>query len=187
MHRSFASSRTSYGQPLRSDGGELNRLKPHNARRPKTLLSGKIDCGTCHAPMTKAGAWFRCTERLNSGACTNGVGLPIAYIERLILSAIQGLLLDPELEADFNREYHHAVATHNQAAERAAANSESRLAKLDRQISKALDILLDNDSPSLRKRLAELEAEQEELRCARRAPPSTQLQPPSRWDAARLY
>ena len=68
----------------------------------------------------------------NSGACTNGVGLPIAYIERLILSAIQGLLLDPELEADFNREYHHAVAAHNQAAEREAANSESRLRELDR-------------------------------------------------------
>ena len=157
----------------------INRLKPHDARRPKTLLSGKIDCGTCHAPMTKAGGWFRCTERLNSGACTNGVGLPIAYIERLILSAIQGLLLDPELEADFNREYHQAVAAHNQAAEWEAENSESRLRELDRRISKALDILLDNDSPSLRKRLAELEAEQEEICSARRIAAVIRLQPQS--------
>jgi hypothetical protein len=158
---------------------KINLLKPHDARRPKTLLSGKIDCGTCHAPMTKAGGWFRCTERLNSGACTNGVGLPIAYIERLILSAIQALLLDPELEAEFIREYHHAVAAHNQAAEREAANSESRLRQLDRQISKALDILLDTDSPSLRKRLAELEAEQEQIRSARRAAAVIRLQPQS--------
>jgi hypothetical protein len=66
--------------------------------------------------------------------CTNSVGLPIADIERRIIAAFQGLLLAPDLEADFQREYHQAIALRNREIERETESRHNRLWDVDRAI-----------------------------------------------------
>ena len=54
--------------------------RPRTTNWPKHLLCGLIVCGVCGRPMVKGGRWVRCPTT-RTGACSNGTGLPVAYIE----------------------------------------------------------------------------------------------------------
>ena len=108
--------------------GHIRAKKPHDARRPKHLLSGLGRCGACGGAIIVRGtARWGCSRRLEGGeaACSNGRTITGTEYERRVLGGLRDKLLDPGLVEIYVREYHREFA--RRAAE--SQGSEARLRK----------------------------------------------------------
>jgi site-specific DNA recombinase len=157
--------------------------KPRTANRPKSLLSGLIHCGVCDGPMVKQDRWFRCPATRTAG-CSNGTGLPVAYIEGKMLAALQAILRAPEMRKQFINEHRQHLAAHRQEIEREQRALAKRQDAIGRKINRLVEAIENGtDLPSVRDKLRQLEAERATL-----APPPPRPAPTvSVWDAARSY
>ncbi|QIG47088.1 recombinase family protein [Nordella sp. HKS 07] len=133
-------------------------------RRPQSLLSGLIRCRVCGGPMTKAGAYYRCAERLNSGACSNGNGLAVERVEKITIEAVRAALQDPILIARFQKVFREEVERQLAVRRAGAGEIRKKLAELDRKIAnltRSLETGL--DSQAVRERLHDLEYDRHQL------------------------
>lgn len=98
-------------------------------RRPKRLLSGLVECGTCGGSYVVVGPdRWGCSGRRDGSNCTNNRTIGNKQLEERVKRGLREKILDPELVAIYVREYH---------LERAAdaAASQKRRAKLERQLA----------------------------------------------------
>ncbi len=111
---------------------ERNRItKPVYARRPRHILSGLGQCGTCGGAWNiSTGRFWSCGARRDGEPCTNNRTISTESYERHALAALQDQLLHPDVVSAYVRDYHEEYA-------RRARQGRQRKAALDRQLQAA--------------------------------------------------
>jgi hypothetical protein len=140
-------------------------------RRPRYLLTGKVFCGCCGRPFAAVGKdYLGCPAALNAG-CDNTRRLRRSRLEAQVLAALGSQLMEPALVQEcivaFNTEWARLGAEMT-----AQADAQRReVAMLSRKIDHLVDAISDGDrSPSLRAKLAELEARRDRIAAAMAVP-----------------
>jgi hypothetical protein len=159
------------------DGNALN-----GAHRRMYLLSGLLECGLCGGGYTiiDAANYGRATHRCK-GTCSNGLRVRREELERRVLDGLRERLLAPELVEEFARAFQEEVNRLAAEKTRHRAKDEGRLEAVRRKIANLIRAIEEGDyQPSMKARLAELEAEKamlEERFTAAREPPKIRLHP----------
>jgi DNA invertase Pin-like site-specific DNA recombinase len=133
-------------------------------RRPRYLLTGKVFCGCCGRPFAAIGKdYLGCPAALNAG-CRNTRRLRRSRLEVQVLATLGSQLMEPALVEEFIAVFNTEWARLG-AEMTAQADAERReMAGLSRKIDHLVDAISDGDrSPSLRARLAELEARRDRI------------------------
>lgn len=133
--------------------------------KPKHLLSGLIKCGCCGASYTIVGRdRLGCTGYRERGDCDNNRTVTRRHIEERVLNALEVHLADPEMIAEYVREYHRSLAEFTAATRKDRTKLTRRAAELGRQIEQIVDrILAGTVTPAIEARLPGLEAERAEI------------------------
>ena len=85
--------------------------RPERARRPKHVLSGMGQCGTCGAPWVRTTSDFwGCSVKRYGGACTNNRLVGNDRYEAMVMAQLKDGMLDPEVVTAYVREYHRDFA-----------------------------------------------------------------------------
>jgi site-specific DNA recombinase len=101
--------------------------KPHDARRPRHLLSGLVRCAVCSGPLAVAShGRLQCTNYRERATCTNSRTVPIAELQSQVLASLREKLWKPGV---FDRFVKHWVGSRTKIA----AERDQELAKLDRE------------------------------------------------------
>jgi DNA invertase Pin-like site-specific DNA recombinase len=142
------------------DGNALNR-----AHRRKYLLSGLLSCGCCQEGYTLIAAGrYGCAGRRSKGICANDRTIGRVELEERIFGALKERLLTPELVAEFARAYQVECNRSAAEAEGIRSNATASLATVQRKIDGIMAAIEDGlYQPSMKQRLADLEAEQRSL------------------------
>jgi len=164
--------------------------RPHDARKPRRLLSGLMICAECEGSMISAGGNYRdarikCSRHRETGMCDNGRKFSASAIERRVLSGLREHLTDPAVIAEY-------VAEYNRERTRLARSSGAKLAQLERSagenkraMERAIDAILKMgiEPEAMAARIKELEAERlrlaTEIEAAKAAPQVIALHPAS--------
>jgi site-specific DNA recombinase len=143
-----------------ADGNALN-----GAHRQKYLLSGLLACGVCGGGFTIVNAHdYGCASHRAKGTCDNHHRIRREELERRVLDGLKHRLLAPELVEEFARTFHEEV--NRLAAEQAQGRAEDqgRLEAVRRKIASMIRAIEDGlYQPSMKARMAELEAEKATL------------------------
>ena len=67
-----------------------NRL--NGTHRPRHLLSGLLECGSCGGPHAMRGQNYGCSRHIMTGTCTNGRGIRRIEIEERVLAGLKDRL-----------------------------------------------------------------------------------------------
>ena len=159
-----------------ADGNTLN-----GAHRQKYLLSGLLACGVCGGGFTIVNAHdYGCSAHRAKGTCANHGRIRRDELERRVLDGLKDRLLAPELVEQFARDFQEEV--NRQAAElnQSRAQDQGRLEAVRRKIGSMIRAIEDGlYQPSMKGRMAELEAEKAALeeRLAAPEPPTLRLHP----------
>jgi site-specific DNA recombinase len=145
-------------------------------QRPRYLLSGLMKCGACGASYTKYGAnRFACAGARDRATCSNHLSIRGNDLEHAILLGLKTRLMDPALFEEFAREFMAEVNKQRSAAAAAKAGLQSDIERIDRQIKRLVDAILDGaDAKPINAKLKELEAEKTRLSNALSAAPEDQ-------------
>jgi hypothetical protein len=139
------------------------RLHVHHAfwdrRRPRHLLSQKVQCGACGRLFKAMGKDYLGCAAAKNGGCQNTRTVRRAWLEAHVIELIGRQLMQPELLAEFLESFR--TEWDRLAADlktRAAAGQRERAA-LDRKISNLVDAISDGrSSPAILEKLKGLEA-----------------------------
>jgi hypothetical protein len=105
-------------------------------RRPKSLLSGLIFCGSCGGPYSlRGGSRFACSNHCSKGTCGNSRTIPRDDLERRVLTGLQYRMMAPEIAAEAMRAY---AEESNRLNRQHRSNSDAwkvELANVDKQIA----------------------------------------------------
>ena len=140
-----------------------------DARRPKRLLSGLVRCGCCGGPMTVGGTQGRlvCAVRRERGpsACPEGRSVKSALVESRVVTAIQGLLLDPAVVEAAVREHQALSAERRRKAQGERQAWDKELGEVKRRAVRLVDQVADGElsGVAVKDRLAQLERRRAEL------------------------
>lgn len=108
----------------RQEGVSFRKL-----RRPRRLLSGLVECGTCGGSYVVVGRdRWGCGGRRDGGKCTNSRTIGNKPLEERVKRGLREQILDPELVAIFVKEYHLERAS-------AAAATAKKRSRLERQLA----------------------------------------------------
>jgi hypothetical protein len=143
-----------------ADGNALN-----GAHRQKYLLSGLLACGVCGGGFTIVNAHdYGCATHRSKGTCSNPYRVRRDELECRVLDGLKHRLLAPDMVEEFARAFHDEVnrlateQTQNRAAD------EGRLEAVRRKIASMIRAIEDGlYQPSMKARMAELEAEKAAL------------------------
>ena len=134
-------------------------------RRPKTLFSGMLACGTCGAAFVKVSAThFGCAAARTKGTCTNRLTIRRERLEATVLDGLQHRLMDSALYEVFCAEYtrHRNALRMNRTAQLAAQRAE--LGKIDRELDRLVQAIIDGvPGARVKDRIGALEARKIEL------------------------
>lgn len=152
----------------RLDGAAAAGLRGRaQARRRPGVFTGLIRCGVCDATMTShSRTHLICAAHRFKGptACANGRMVRRDELEQRILTGLRTRLLHPDAVSAYVRAYHRAWAEAEAEHNTARRPLESRLGELARRVARLVDAIAEGvDTPSMRQRLAELEAERAQL------------------------
>ncbi|EGP55802.1 resolvase domain-containing protein [Agrobacterium tumefaciens F2] len=140
-----------------------NRL--NGMRRPRSILSGLIYCGSCEGPYSLRGAdRFACSAHVSNGSCANSRTISRDELERRVLSGLKDRMMAPEIVAEAMRAY--AAETNRLNRERRSNGDAWRieLEKTVRELDKAIDAILAGVPPlQLKDRIEKLETRKAEL------------------------
>jgi site-specific DNA recombinase len=160
-----------------ADGNTLN-----GAHRRKYLLSGMLECGVCGGGFTIIDATnYGCATHRCKGTCSNDLKVRREELERRVLDGLRERLLAPELVEEFARAFQEEVNRLAAEKTRHRAEDEGRLEAVKRKIASLIRAIEDGlYQPSLKARMAELEAEKaglEERLASTPEPPKIRLHP----------
>jgi site-specific DNA recombinase len=143
-----------------ADGNALNRT-----HRRKYLLSGLLECGVCGGGFTIIDAVnYGCATHRSKGTCGNRYRVRRRDLERRVLDGLKHRLLAPEQVEMFTRMFQEEF--NRLAAEKMQSRSEDegRLQVVQRKIASMIRAIEDGlYQPSMKERMAELEAEKAAL------------------------
>ena len=135
-------------------------------RRPKTLLSGLVYCGSCGGNFSlQSNRRFGCSDRLTKGICNNRAKIACEELETRALAGLQVQMMQPQFIEEALRSYR--LERENLDREHRAnyAVWQAELRAVEVAIENGLNALLQGVNPqSLKDRLSELETEKSELR-----------------------
>ena len=140
--------------------------KPQNCRRPRRLLSGLMRCGACGGAYTVIGEErVGCAVHREKGTCSNGRTIAVGKLENRVLSGLKERLLEPELIAEFAREYQLEFNKRQREVVRRNSEAVSKMKTVDCRITRIVDAIEQGaDAVQLRERLAELERKRLDLK-----------------------
>jgi site-specific DNA recombinase len=143
-----------------ADGNALN-----GAHRQKYLLSGLLACGVCGGGFTIINAHdYGCSAHRSKGTCNNHGRIRRDELERRVLYGLKERLLAPELVEQFARDFHDEVNRLAAEQSESRAEDEGRLEAVRRKIASMIRAIEDGlYQPSMKARMAELEAEKAAL------------------------
>ncbi len=105
-----------------------------------------------------------CSTARNKNTCDNRLTIKREEVEQRILTAFKDRLMEPDLFTEFCQEFTKEMNRLRMDATASLAGKHAEIAKIERQLEKLLDALLDDgDAKILVKRMKELEARQEVL------------------------
>jgi site-specific DNA recombinase len=137
----------------------------NDRRRPKHLFAGLIKCGCCGGGYSLISKdLLGCAASRNKGTCDNRLNIRRDALEASILNGLRKHLMSPELFNEFCAEFTREV--NRLRIERGAdlAGWRSELEKVDRELDKMVDAILQGFPPAKLKDKAEkLEARKSEL------------------------
>ena len=146
----------------------------HGAHRRRFLLSDLLVCGVCGGGYAIVGKdRYGCAARRDKGTCGNDRTIGRMAIEGRVLEGLKRRLLAPEPFEAFARAYQEecTALAHSAAADRAGLDG--RLAAVERKIAAMIRAIEDGlYQPSMKDRMATLEAEKAQLRTAMAAKPA---------------
>ncbi len=114
-------------------------------RRPRTLFSGLLKCGSCGGGFSKVSqTQFGCSTARNKGKalCTNRLTISQTDLEERVLDALQDNLMDQDLLEVFCKEYAKERNRLNAEAEQGRGAIEKELANANRDHSKLVDAII---------------------------------------------
>jgi site-specific DNA recombinase len=142
---------------------------PHKAR-PVHLLSGLLKCGKCGSGYVgggsdKRGVRLVCFRHRETGLCDNTKSVPREWVEEHVLKGIETHLADPELVAEYVREYHRMTRELNSRAGAQLRAIDKKLGNVAGEITRLVDAIASGAvaARSVAGKLADLEAEQDRL------------------------
>lgn len=140
-----------------------NRL--NKTHRPRFLLSGLLKCGCCGSGYTiVAQDRYGCATRRQKGTCDNSRTIKRQDIESRVLDGLKDRLLEPDLVAKFVEDFQAAEKQQLKDKHREARAQINKLNAVSRKISAILTAIEDGMyHPSMKQRLADLEAQKLEL------------------------
>ena len=143
------------------------------AHRPRFLLSGRLECGSCGGGYTVvARDRYGCATRRQKGLCQNSRTIARQEIEARVLSGLKERLLAPELTKEFVRGFKAELERQRAATRDQSAVLGRKAAELDRKIGAILKAIEDGMyHPGLKDRMSQLEAERATLMAERTANP----------------
>ncbi|WP_071675758.1 recombinase family protein [Nioella nitratireducens] len=137
----------------------------NDRRRPKHLFGGLIKCGCCGGGYSLISKdLLGCAASRNKGTCDNRLNIRRDVLEASILNGLRKHLMSPELFNEFCAEFTREV--NRLRIERGAdlAGWRSELEKVDRELDKMVDAILQGFPPAKLKDKAEkLEARKSQL------------------------
>ncbi|EHH69515.1 recombinase family protein [Gluconobacter morbifer] len=176
-------SKTTWSQKFLGSG-----VHPLNAlQRPTHLLTGLIKCGCCGGGFSMISKHhLGCSTARNKGTCENRLTIRRDVLEKSVLNGLRTQMMDPALFKEFCNEFTHEInrLRMEKGADLIALKSE--LPKIERELDKAVQAILDGfASPALKRRMEELEARKAEIeeRLAKAPSPPSLLHP----NMAELY
>ncbi|MBX7496797.1 recombinase family protein [Qipengyuania sp. 6B39] len=143
-------------------------------RRPKHLLSGLGECGTCGGNwIVVATGYFGCSTFAGGGkgACTNNRMIKAEDYERRVLAELKAELLDPDVVAAYLDEYGKEHARVRREAAQNHALLDRRAAKAEAKVARLVAAIADGggEFAEIREALAAAKAEAETIARERRA------------------
>ena len=140
-----------------------NRL--NRTHRPRHMLSGLLECGTCGGPYAMRGQdRYGCSNHVMNGSCDNGRGIHRTVLEERVLAGLKDRLMAPEAAAEAMRAYAEETNRLNRERRTAVVSDRKELAAIEKTIKEIVTIIENGGyTRSLIDRLRELEARQDEL------------------------
>ncbi len=134
-------------------------------RRPRYLFSGLIKCGCCGGGFSMISqCLLGCSTARNKNTCDNRLTIKREEVEQRSLTALRERLMEPALFAEFCQAFTKAINRLRMEASVSLAGKRAELVKIERQLQKLLDTLLDDgDSKTIVRNMQALEARQETL------------------------
>jgi len=153
----WAATKAMQTRQLGKSGGQRKR-----ATRP---LSGLMACTACGGPMTiTARDRYGCSHQRQRGTCAERRTIASGEIERRVFAALERALEKPDALMAAGEAWRKHRAAAMRSASQARAADEAALARLDGQIERAVNAILDGrDSPALAARLKAMEIEKGEI------------------------
>ena len=113
----------------RAGGADILRAASTN-RRPKTLLSGLLECGVCGGTVAKRGNnRFGCVSHIMGKGCTNSRTINRDVLEARVLAGLRDKLMAPHVVAEAMRAY---IQETNRLNHYRRANREADLLRLEK-------------------------------------------------------
>jgi hypothetical protein len=121
---------------------DLDRLT--DRKRPKHLFSGLLKCSACGGPLVKISAeHYGCARARDKGTCDCSDIVRQRKLEETVLRGLQHHLMQPELVEAFADEYTRHLNRLRIQRSAAKARMQSDLGKVNREIERCLQAILD--------------------------------------------
>ncbi|MCP1203914.1 recombinase family protein [Acetobacter oryzoeni] len=154
-------SKTTWSQKSRGTG-----VHPLNAlQRPTHLLTGLIKCGCCGGGFSMISKHhLGCSTARNKGTCENRLTIRRDVLEKSVLNGLQTQMMDPALFKEFCDEFTREINRLRMEKGADLATLKSELPKIERELDKAVQAILDGfASSALKTRMEQLEARKAEI------------------------
>ncbi|WP_212376073.1 recombinase family protein [Acetobacter persici] len=154
-------SKTTWSQKSRGTGTHpLNALQ-----RPTYLLTGLSKCGCCGGGFSMISKnHLGCSTARNKGTCENRLTIRRDVLEKSVLNGLRTQMMDPALFKEFCDEFTREVNRLRMEKGADLATLKSELPKIERELDKAVQAILDGfASSALKTRMEQLEARKAEI------------------------
>ncbi len=128
------------------------KVVPAFRRRPQTMLSGLLRCGSCGGGMSikdtnRTGSRIVCTAFKNAGCCENNRTYYLHHVEQTVLSGLREHLVDTRAIKHFLKTYHEERKRLAGDALREQATLERRLGETTRTMERLTDAMIRSNDP----------------------------------------
>ena len=140
--------------------------KLQTKRRPKSLLSGLLVCGTCNGPVALRGQdRFGCSAHIHRRSCTNVRTIKRKVLEARVLEGLRHRLMAPDIVAEAVHAYVEETNRLNHQQRAAATADKAELKKVMKAIERLVNMAADGDATrGLVDKLLALEAQEDAIR-----------------------
>jgi len=150
-------------------------------RRPKHLLTGLVECGTCGGKLAAIGKdYLACSAARRQGTCTSRQSIQRDMLETLVLDSLKQDLMEPAAVAEFIRAFHAEINRQRADSELGLGAKRKELVATSRKLDGLIEAIADGlRAPGLQTKLDDLEQRKRTLEAdiAGAPPPMPRLHP----------